>query len=170
MAFVRFAFERLALEIEIPFSEIPARFANRRFVPGPTIYIFRMVQFAGRTANPELYNSPVSKFVIFVVDDRIIPLISVPIIFIPDKSTPLRFASTRDTSGPTMNPPRTAYPPFGIVAPAPALAFNNPPLRILITVAPEKFAPEISHPLILRAVRSVFDKFAPMRRTFGPTI
>ena len=170
MAFVKFAFERLALEIEIPFNEIPVRFANRRFVPGPTIYIFRIVQFDGSNANPELYNSPVIKFVRLVVDVIIVPLTSDPKMFTPDKSTPVRFASTRDTRGPTMNPPRIAYAAFGIVAPAPAVAFNRPPLRILVTIAPEKFAPEISQPLMLRPVRSVLDKFALTRRKFGPTI
>lgn len=77
---------------------------------------------------------------------------------------------TSDTRGPTINPPRTAYAALGMVAPAPAVAFNKPPDCILVTVAPEKFAPEISQPLILSPVRFVFDKFALTRRTFGPTI
>lgn len=82
----------------------------------------------------------------------------------------MKFALTSDTRGPTINPPRTAYAALGMVAPAPAVAFNKPPDCILVTVAPEKFAPEISHPPIFRFVRSVFDKFALTRRTFGPTI
>jgi len=182
-AFVRLAPVRFARAILKPVSVMPDKSAERRRTPGPTMKPFRVKYavacggVAGNVASPELRNSPVVIFVRFVVVVNIAPLISAPVKVAPDKSTPSKFAPTRDTPGPTIIPfptalPRTDVAAFGIVAlPAvPAAPCKSPPLRSPVIVALAKFAPDISHPVITRSVRSVLERLAPTNFTPGPTI
>ena len=182
-AFVRLAPVRLARAILKPVSVMPDQSAERRRTPGPTMKPFRVKYaedcggVAGNVASPELRNSPVVIFVRFVVVVNIAPLISAPVKVAPDKSTPSKFAPTRDTPGPTIIPfptalPRTDVAAFGIVAVPgdPAAPFKSPPLRSPVIVALAKFAPDISHPVITRSVRSVPERLAPTNFTSGPTI
>ena len=173
LAPVRFAPVRLT-----PVNITPAKFAERRRTLGPTMNPPAPIYTAdaydggevGKTANARPRKSPVVIFVSIVVAVNTAPLISAPVKVVPDKSTPSRLAPTSDTPLPTRYPPRTTVDALGIVAPAPAVAFNNPPLRTPVIVAEERFAPEISQFAILRLVRSVPARFALMSLTPGPTI
>ena len=172
---VRFAPVRFAPVRLTPVKTVPVKFAERRRTLGPTMNPPRPIYAAeggevGKVANVRPRNSPVVIFVSVVVAVKTAPLISAPVKVVPDKSTLSRLALTSDTPLPTRYPPRTAVAAFGIVAPAPAVAFNNPPLCTPVIVAPARFAPEISQFAILRLVRSVPARFAPTSLTPGPTI
>jgi len=124
-ALVKLAPVRLARAILYPVNVIPDKSAERRRTPGPTInplrtkYAVDCGGVAGNVAVLALRNSPVVILVRFVVVVNIAPRISAPVNVAPDKSMPLKFASVRDTSGPTRYPaplaPRTEVDAFGSV-------------------------------------------------------